>query len=67
VLGALAYVLGVEAPYSPSGYYLPYRLHYTPEQFRRAYPMAPEFLELKRRVDPEELFQSRFYDHIRTH
>jgi FAD/FMN-containing dehydrogenase len=48
-------------------FYLPYRLHYTPEQFRRAYPMAPEFLELKRRVDPEELFQSRFYDHIRTH
>jgi len=27
--------------------------------------MAPEFLELKRRVDPEELFQSRFYEHIR--
>lgn len=46
-------------------FYLPYRLHYTPEQFRRGYPTAPEFLELKRRVDPEELFSSRFYEHIR--
>jgi FAD/FMN-containing dehydrogenase len=46
-------------------FYLPYRLHYTPEQFRRAYPMAPAFLELKRRADPEELFSSRFYEHIR--
>ena len=42
-------------------YYLPYRLHATPEQFQRAYPQAAEFFELKRKYDPEELFQNEFY------
>lgn len=42
-------------------YYLPYRLHATREQFRRAYPMAAEFFALKRKYDPQELFQNRFY------
>lgn len=42
-------------------YYLPYRLHATPDQFHRAYPMAKEFFEHKRRYDPDELFQSQFY------
>lgn len=42
-------------------YYLPYRLHATPEQFRRAYPQADEFFILKRRYDPQELFQNQFY------
>ena len=42
-------------------YYLPYRLHATPEQFRRAYPQADEFFELKRVHDPDELFQNQFY------
>lgn len=42
-------------------YYLPYRLHATPEQFRAAYPMAPAFFEAKRRLDPGELFQNRFW------
>jgi FAD/FMN-containing dehydrogenase len=42
-------------------YYLPYRLHATPEQFHRAYPQARRFFELKRRQDPAELFQSQFY------
>jgi hypothetical protein len=40
---------------------LPYRLHATPEQFRRAYPQAEEFFALKRKYDPEELFQNQFY------
>ena len=43
-------------------YYLPYRLHASPEQFRAAYPMAPRFFELKRRYDPGELFRNRFYE-----
>lgn len=30
-------------------YYLPYRLHATPEQFHRAYPQAREFFDLKRK------------------
>lgn len=42
-------------------YYLPYRLHATPEQFHAAYPMAEEFFALKRRYDPDELFQNQFY------
>jgi FAD/FMN-containing dehydrogenase len=42
-------------------YYLPYRLHATPEQFHQAYPQAKEFFELKRQYDPEELFQNQFY------
>ena len=42
-------------------YYLPYRLHASPEQFRAAYPQAEEFFRLKRQYDPEELFQNSFY------
>ncbi len=42
-------------------YYLPYRLHATPEQFAQAYPQAPAFFELKRKYDPAELFQNEFY------
>lgn len=42
-------------------YYLPYRLHATPEQFAAAYPMAQEFFAAKRRLDPTEIFQNRFY------
>ncbi|MFP6762359.1 MAG: D-arabinono-1,4-lactone oxidase [Planctomycetaceae bacterium] len=42
-------------------YYLPYRLHATQEQFRTAYPMAADFFALKRKYDPDELFQNQFY------
>jgi FAD/FMN-containing dehydrogenase len=42
-------------------YYLPYRLHPTAAQFRRAYPQADEFFDLKRHYDPNELFQNEFY------
>ncbi|HVU08511.1 MAG TPA: FAD-binding oxidoreductase [Verrucomicrobiae bacterium] len=42
-------------------YYLPYRLHATPEQFNEAYSQAKRFFELKRKYDPNELFQNEFY------
>ena len=42
-------------------YYLPYRLHATREQFRRAYPRADAFFALKRKYDPNGLFQNQFY------
>jgi FAD/FMN-containing dehydrogenase len=42
-------------------YYLPYRLHATPEQFHRAYPAAGEFFREKRRVDPDRLFTNQWY------
>jgi FAD/FMN-containing dehydrogenase len=43
-------------------FYLPYRLHATEAQFHEAYPMAPEWIELKRKYDPEGVFQNRFFD-----
>lgn len=42
-------------------YYLPYRMHATPEQFQRAYPQSGTFFALKRHYDPDELFQNAFY------
>jgi FAD/FMN-containing dehydrogenase len=42
-------------------YYLPYRPHATVEQFNRAYPEAGEFFALKRRYDPQGIFENQFY------
>lgn len=39
-------------------FYLPYRLHATDEQLRRAYPQFDEFIALKRHYDPEIVFQN---------
>lgn len=46
-------------------FYLPYRLHATPAQFRAAYPQADAFFAAKRSHDPQELFQNRFYQRYR--
>jgi FAD/FMN-containing dehydrogenase len=43
-------------------YYLPYQIHATDEQFRRAYPRADEFFALKRRYDPDYRFRNRLWD-----
>jgi FAD/FMN-containing dehydrogenase len=43
-------------------YYLPYQLHASTEQFRRAYPRAPEFLALKQRLDPTNKFRNELLD-----
>lgn len=42
-------------------YYLPYRLHADPEQFRRAYPQADQFFGRKREHDPNGIFRNQFY------
>jgi FAD/FMN-containing dehydrogenase len=42
-------------------YYLPYRLHATPEQFARSYPRGNAFFERKRSYDRNEVFQNMFY------
>jgi FAD/FMN-containing dehydrogenase len=56
----------VEAALAVEGrYYLPYRLHATPEQFRRAYPQATDFFQLKRKYDSNEIFQNGFYTQYR--
>jgi len=43
-------------------YYLPYRLHATPDQFLRTYPRAPEFAAFKRRIDPDLRFRNALWD-----
>lgn len=43
-------------------YYLPYRLHATPEQFLRAYPEAGAFAALKARIDPNNRFRNKLWD-----
>jgi FAD/FMN-containing dehydrogenase len=51
----------VEATLALGGsYYLPYRLHATSDQFRRAYPSSAQFFESKDRYDPSGLFQNGF-------
>jgi FAD/FMN-containing dehydrogenase len=42
-------------------YYLPYRLHASPEQFTKAYPQSKRFFQLKRKYDPDALFVNEFY------
>ena len=47
---------------SRGSWYLPYQPHATPEQFARAYPRAPEFFALKRRLDPDNRFRNKLWD-----
>ena len=47
---------------SGGSYYLPYQPHATKAQFLRAYPRAPEFFALKRRLDPGNKFRNRLWD-----
>ena len=43
-------------------YYLPYQPWATEAQFLRAYPRAPEFFALKRRLDPTYKFRNTLWD-----
>jgi hypothetical protein len=43
-------------------YYLPYRMHATTAQFRKAYPESARFFERKRHHDPDGVFQNRFLE-----
>ena len=43
-------------------FYLPYRLHATKDQVRRAYPALPEVVAAKRRHDPGLLFRNALWD-----
>jgi FAD/FMN-containing dehydrogenase len=43
-------------------FYLPYRLHATREQVRRAYPRIDEFIAAKRRTDPQTRFRNAMWD-----
>ena len=43
-------------------FYLPYQLHYTPEQLAKAYPEIKTFFEAKQRYDPELVLTNTFYE-----
>lgn len=43
-------------------FFLPYQLHYTPDQLQQAYPMIGEFFAAKQRYDPQRLFTNTFYE-----
>ena len=47
-------------------YYLTYHTYATREQVLRCYPQFPEFLRLKKRYDPKEVFQSDWYRRYKT-
>jgi FAD/FMN-containing dehydrogenase len=47
-------------------YYLTYHRHARRDQVLAAYPQFPAFLAAKRRLDPEERFQSDWYRHYRA-
>ena len=42
-------------------FFLPYQLHYTPQQLQRSYPEIGGFFEAKRRWDPDERFSNSWY------
>ena len=63
---ALTQELIAEAAQLGGTYYLPYRLHATPEQLQRVYPQFPAFIRRKRGYDPQELFQNQFYQQYRA-
>jgi FAD/FMN-containing dehydrogenase len=42
-------------------FYLPYQHLATREQFTQAYPEWPEFIQLKKKYDPQELFSNGLY------
>lgn len=42
-------------------YYLPYRPFQTREQFHKSYPNFQQFKKIKEQLDPNELFDNKFY------
>lgn len=46
-------------------FYLPYRLHIGKDKMRKVYPQAESFFELKKKYDPQELFDNKFYQHYK--
>lgn len=57
-------LIDVVIPYGGS-YYLTYHRWARKEQVEACYPQFAEFLEHKRRIDPDEVFQSDWYRHYR--
>lgn len=45
-------------------FYLPYRLHFTKEQLLKAYPSTLDWMVLKKKWDPDQIFDSQFFEYI---
>jgi hypothetical protein len=43
-------------------FFLPYQLHYSPEQLGRSYPEIRDFFAEKRKWDPEGRFSNSWYE-----
>ena len=43
-------------------FFLPYQLHYTPEQLERSYPMIGDFFAAKKAYDPDGIFTNTWYE-----
>jgi FAD/FMN-containing dehydrogenase len=43
-------------------FYLPYRLHATGDQLRRAYPAWDTAMAAKTRLDPQRIFRNTLFD-----
>jgi FAD/FMN-containing dehydrogenase len=43
-------------------FFLPYQLHYTPEQLQRSYPMIGDFFAAKKTYDPDGLFTNTWFE-----
>lgn len=43
-------------------YYLPYQIHASDEQFRKAYPGHKKFFEIKKKFDPTNKFRNKLWD-----
>jgi hypothetical protein len=46
-------------------FFLPYQLHYTPEQLHASYPELQKFFETKKKYDPQERLTNTFYEKYR--
>ncbi len=61
-MGRLTSVL-IDACSAEGGrFFLPYQLHYTAEQLRRAYPEIDAFFAAKRELDPDGLLTNTFFE-----
>lgn len=53
----------IEAALTVNGrYYLPYQIHATDEQFKKAYPNFQKFFDVKKKVDPTNKFRNKLWD-----
>jgi FAD/FMN-containing dehydrogenase len=47
-------------------FFLPYQLHYTPEQLQLSYPEIGDFFKAKKSYDPDGLFTNTWYEKYST-